>query len=148
MGAAVEGLAREAWVRWWRGVSFDAVVPVPCHLSTLRRRGAGLPALLARAVAREAGAPWRPVALEKVRAVPELVGLDAKRRAAAVRGAYRPREPLDGVVLLVDDVVTSTATARACAEACREAGALGVCVLALARTPLLGPGPTAEKEVF
>lgn len=148
MRAAVEGLAREALVRFWSKVTFGAVVPVPCHPSTLRRRGAALPALLARAAAREAGAPWRPTALEKARAVPELVGLDAQGRAAAVKGAYRPREPLGGAVLLVDDVATSTATARACAAACREAGAHRVWVLALARTPLHGPSRAAEGHVF
>jgi predicted amidophosphoribosyltransferase len=144
----VEALAREALVRFWPGGNFGAVVPVPCHPTTLRRRGAGLPAQLARAVAREAGAPWRPTALEKARAVPELVGLDAEGRAAAVQGAYRPREPLAGTVLLVDDVATSTATARACAQACREAGALRVCVLALARTPLHEPSRAAEGHEF
>lgn len=146
--AALEGLVRETLVRFWPGATFDAVVPVPCHPATLRRRGFDLPALLARAAAREAGSPWRPTALEKARAVPELVGLDAPRRAAAVRGAYRPRDALLGSVLLVDDVVTSTATARACAEACREAGAQRVCVLALARTPLHGPSRGAEEEMF
>jgi predicted amidophosphoribosyltransferase len=135
----VGGLAVEALGRFWPSVRFEAVVPVPCHRATLRRRGFDLPALLSRRVAAAVGAPWRPAALEKARAIPELVGLDARQRAAAVRGAYRPGQPLEGAVLLVDDVVTSTVTARACAQACRQAGAEQIVVLALARTPLDSP---------
>jgi len=132
---ALGGLAGEAFRRFWPHERFGAVIPVPCHPATLHRRGFDVPALLARVVARGAGLPWRPRALEKAREIPELVGLDLRARAAAVRGAYRAREALEGGVLLVDDVATSTATARACARACREAGAEWVAVLALARTP-------------
>jgi len=135
---ALEGLACEAQGRFWPALRVAAVVPVPCHPATLRRRGFDPAALLSRAVARRADAVWRPQALRKVRAIPELVGLDAQERRAAVRGAYAPAERLGGTVLLVDDVVTSTATARACAEACRRAGAARTLVLGLARTPL-GP---------
>lgn len=118
--------------------SFSWVVPVPCHDKTLRTRGFDLPALLARKVGRARGISWRPTALLKTRVTPDLVGLAPRERQESVRGAYRPREFLDGSVLLVDDVATSTATARACAEAAREAGAGKVCVLVLARTPLEG----------
>ncbi len=135
---ALEGLACETVDRFWPEIGPSAVVPVPCHLRTLRRRGFDPAALLSRAVARRLGAPWRPRALQKVRLIPELVGLDARARWDTVQGAYEHREPLAGTVLLVDDVVTSTATSRSCAEACRQAGAARVLVLGLARTPRLG----------
>ncbi|MFU8855434.1 MAG: ComF family protein [Deferrisomatales bacterium] len=133
-------LAVEALHRFWPREHFDAVVPVPCHAATLRRRGFDLPAFLSRGVAGAAGVPWRPLALQKAQAIPELVGLDVRQRVAAVRSAYRPRQGLEGSVLLVDDVVTSTVTARACARACQEAGAGQVRVLSLVRTPLEGAG--------
>jgi predicted amidophosphoribosyltransferase len=136
--AALEALASEAYRRFWQGLEPDVVVPVPCHPATLRRRGFDPAALLSRAVARRAAAPWRPRALRKLHLIPELVGLDARERWGAVQGAYGPGEALTGTVVLVDDVVTSTATARACAAACRRAGAARVLVLGLARTPL-GP---------
>lgn len=142
------GLALEALRRFWPSERFEAVVPVPCHRTTLRRRGFDLPALLSRGVAAAVGAPWRPEALEKAWAVPELVGLDGRQRAAAVRGAYRPRQALEGTVLLLDDVVTSTVTARVCAGACREAGASQVVVLALARTPLGGGSRGGFEKAF
>lgn len=113
-----------------------AAVPVPCASATLRLRGCDLPALLARRLARVRNLVWRPTALAKAAEVPDLVGLGADERHRAVARAYRPREPLAGTVVLVDDVATSTATARACARACRAAGAQDVWVLVVARTPL------------
>ncbi len=132
---ALEELAIDAWRRHYAGHPFTAVVPVPPHPETLRRRGGDFAALLARAVARSAGVPWRPRALRKVARTPDLVTLDARSRRAAVARAYAPAQALTGEVLLVDDVITTTATSRACAGACRAAGAAGVRVLALARTP-------------
>jgi predicted amidophosphoribosyltransferase len=118
------------------GSPFSAVVPVPSRPARLRRRGFDLPAILSKAVAGRSGAAWKPLALAKVRDTPDLVGLGSKERFAAVAGAYAPRESLEGRVLLVDDVCTSTGTARECAKACREAGGESVSVLVLARTPL------------
>ncbi len=116
-----------------------AVVPVPCTARTLARRGFDLPALLARRVAREIQAPWRPSAVRKRPDAPDLVGMGAAERERATRRAFEPAEPLAGTVLVVDDVVTTTATVRAVTRTCLEAGAGRVTVLAVARTPL-APG--------
>lgn len=134
---ALQGLAAEVFDTYYAGGEpFSAVVPVPCDPGTLRVRGFDLPAVLARSVARRAGLPWRPRALRKTRRTPDLVGLGGKERRRAVEGAYEGREGLGGRVLLVDDVATSTSTARACAKACLAAGACSVSALVLARTPL------------
>ena len=133
----LERLALQAFDRHWGAAHFSAAVPVPCHLSTLRRRGFDLPALLSRRLSHARDIPWRPRALAKVRKTADLVGLGIRERAEAVAGAYDAAEGLQGRVLLVDDVATSTSTARACAEACLSAGAAEVSVLVLARTPLL-----------
>jgi predicted amidophosphoribosyltransferase len=135
---ALEGLFLEAFDRFYGQTlpRISAVVPVPCHPATLHRRGFDLPALLSRRLSKDRSIPWRPTALAKRESIPELVRLTAAERSRAVSRAYVPREPLGGTVLLVDDVVTTTATARACATACIQAGANRVCALALARTPL------------
>lgn len=119
----------------WAG-NVEAVVPVPCTAAVLRRRGFDLPALLSRRLTVARGLPWRPRALSKTPGTLDLVGLGAFERRQATRAVYAPRERLSGTVLLVDDVVTTTATARACSQACLDAGARNVFVLALARTPL------------
>ncbi len=135
--SALERLAVDTFQRFWEGDrDFSAVVCVPPDPRTLGRRGFDLPALLSRAVARSAGLPWNPAALLRRSDGVELVGLDAGERWRAAHRAYDFRERLNGRVLLVDDVLTTTATARACALACRRAGARSVDVLALARTPL------------
>ncbi len=139
--STLEGLAVEAFHRFWGDDrDFSAVVCVPADAKTLRRRGFDLPALLSRAVARSTGLPWNPAALLRRSDGVELVGLGAEERWRAAHRAYGCRGPLSGRVLLVDDVLTTTATARACALACRRAGARSVEVLAVARTP---PGRNA-----
>ena len=134
----LQSLFLEGFERYWPTETFSSVVPVPAHRETLRRRGFDLPALLARCLARERGIAWRPRALLKAKATPDLVRLKHKEREAAVREVFFPRQALEGQVLLVDDVATSTSTARACARACLDAGASRVQVLVLARTPLAG----------
>jgi predicted amidophosphoribosyltransferase len=63
-------------------------------------------------------------------------GLSAAERRRNVAGAFsavRPAPVAGRVVVLVDDVLTTGATARACARALRDAGARAVHVLTLAR---------------
>lgn len=121
---------------WPEGGRFSAVAPVPCHPEVLRRRGFDLPALLARAVAAEWGIEWRPFALKKLDSKVRMAGLNLKSRRAAAAGLYAVEERVTGRVLLVDDVVTSTVTARAAARCLKRGGASEVAVVALARTGL------------
>jgi len=77
-------------------------------------------------------------ALVRVRATAEQAGLGRVARRLNVSGAFAvparaARRLVGRRVLLVDDVVTSTATAAACARALLRAGAADVAVLALAR---------------
>lgn len=109
-------------------------VPVPLHRARLVERGYNQSALLARCLARELGARVGARVLERVRATEQQAQLDRRARGENVRGAFRvraraPRAP----VVLVDDVVTTGATARACIAALREAGCEVTLVAALAR---------------
>ena len=112
------------------------VVPVPLFRWRLWWRRYNQSALLARQLCR-ASLRYRPDMLERTRPTAAQVGLGYRQRQANVRGAFRAPEDLRSeiagtTVLLVDDVITSGATANACASALKAAGAVRVNVLAFA----------------
>lgn len=113
------------------------VVPVPQSAAAWRARGFS-PALdLARAMVRATGGRMVHSLTRARRAGPQ-VGLTARERSRNVRGLFRvPARNQARVrgrrVLLVDDVVTTGATARECARCLGDAGATEVVVAALAR---------------
>jgi len=115
---------------------FDVVIPMPLHWKRRWQRGFNQSALLAREVARRFDVPVSKV-VRRRRATPPQAGLSHAKRRANVRGAFRMKRGtrLDGLrVLLIDDVLTTGATAAACARELKRAGAAHVTVLALART--------------
>jgi len=114
----------------------DLLVPVPLHRDRLRWRGFNQAMSLAKAVGRSHGIAVEPLVLQRTRATPPQVGLDAADRRRNVRGAFAVRQPYlarGRRVLLVDDVMTTGATAHECARVLRAAGAARVDVLVLAR---------------
>ncbi len=114
----------------------DLVVPVPLHPSRLRARGFNPAGLLARAVARENGLRFDPVALRRLRATESQTGLDRDARRNNVRGAFRTqrRWRAPSCVWVLDDVVTTGSTLSECAHALRRAGATTVIGICAART--------------
>lgn len=111
---------------------FDVVTPVPMSRWKLLFRGYNAAELLAERVARHAELPFRAGLLRKVRRTRPQADLALEARLANPRGAYRSK-PVRGLVLLVDDVLTTGATANACTEALRAAGAAEVYVAVAAR---------------
>ncbi len=117
----------------------DLIVPVPLHRLRLWKRRYNQSAELARALSRLGSLPIDPFALRRIRSTPsqgKMPSASARRRN--VRGAFavpeQRRSAVDGkAILLVDDVLTTGATANACAKALKRAGAEKVFVLALAR---------------
>lgn len=117
-------------------IDHDLIVPVPLHRERLRWRGFNQSAGLARAVGRATRRPVEALALARLRATPPQVGLGVAERRLNVRGAFAVRRPAavhSRTVLLIDDVMTTGATADACAHALRQGGARRVDVLVLAR---------------
>jgi ComF family protein len=113
------------------------VVPVPLSTDRLRERGFNQAAVLAGAVARLARLPLDEDSLVRTsHAARHRAGMDERARRESVEGAFAVRRPrlVEGeLVLLVDDVFTTGATASACAAALTAAGAQAVFVLTLAR---------------
>jgi len=116
--------------------STDVLVPVPLHPRRLRERGFNQSALLAEEVSRRTGRPVSPDALVRRQDTLPQAGLTAAARRRNVEGAFavRRRAAVAGrTVTLVDDVLTTGATAFACARQLRMAGADEVRLLTVAR---------------
>jgi ComF family protein len=116
----------------------DALVPVPLHWRRLWARRFNQSALLARAISEASGIPVAIDALKRIKATAQQVGLSQRERASNVQGAFRvPPENKAQVqgrrLVLIDDVLTSGATADACARSLLRAGASHVDVLVFAR---------------
>lgn len=99
------------------------LVPVPSSPAAIRARGHDHARRLARAAARSSGLRSDHLLVPR-RAVADQSGLDARGRAANLRGALTVRRRLDGlVVVIVDDIVTTGATLVEGARALQEGGA-------------------------
>jgi ComF family protein len=115
---------------------FDLIVPMPLHWKKRWSRGYNQAELLAREVARRWGVPVKRI-VRRVKPTDPQAGLSNSKRRLNVRGAFQvsKRADLKGLrVLLIDDVLTTGATASACASALKRAGASHVAVAAVART--------------
>ncbi len=118
---------------------YGVMMPVPLHVQRLRWRGFNQALLLAQPLARGAGVPVDPYALERVRPTRPQVELDEKERHHNVAGAFRAAHPqrIRGRhILLIDDVLTTGATVEECSRVLLHAGAASVDVLVLARAVL------------
>jgi ComF family protein len=118
-----------------RDEQFDAVVPMPLHWMRRWSRGFNQSELLAREIGRRASVPVRNL-VRRVKATTPQAGLTNAKRRANVSGAFRLRRgaTVRGLrMLLVDDVMTTGATASACARVLKQAGAARVVLLTAGR---------------
>jgi ComF family protein len=126
VGAASGVLARPA-----------ALIATPLHPDRARQRGFNQAAEIARPLAARLGLPLLNGVVARVRATAEQSALDAAARQANVRDAFAVtaghRAELPDHVAIVDDVVTTGATAAALAAALRGAGVRRVTLWAVAR---------------
>jgi len=119
----------------------DALLPVPLAERRLRRRGFNQAEMLASWLAGPLGLQVDGQLLRRSHDTPAQQGLDAAARRRNLRGAFAlsdPRALAGRHLALVDDVLTTGATAEALARLLRDAGAARVDVYCLARTPAPG----------
>jgi ComF family protein len=115
--------------------NFDVIVPMPLHWRKRMERGFNQSELLAREIGHRKHLPVTK-ALRRVRYTGAQAGLTNAKRRLNVSGAFRAKKGpgLNGKrVLLVDDVMTTGATAASGARALKRAGAQRVTLLTLAR---------------
>jgi ComF family protein len=119
----------------------DLLVPVPLHRWRLVGRGFNQAALLARDIARQLGLPVAVTALRRAGNTRTLAGLHPEERSRELRGVFTVRRPeivAGRRILLVDDVLTTGATAEGCCRALKDDGAawVGVAVASRVLLPL------------
>lgn len=135
----------------WQKISSDAknynlIIAVPLHKKRLRERKFNQSILLAKAIFHHANnfknsLKFYPDILLRTRYTKAQVSLNHKMREENLRGAFEVNKKYLGVIkdssiLLVDDVITTGATAENCAAILKEAGAKKITVLTIAHTTL------------
>ncbi len=118
--------------------AMEAIVPVPLHSAKARARGYNQSELIAARLSRKAGINLLKDVLLRVRNTPSQSSLGLTEREKNVRDAFRVRDSkaISGKrLILLDDVLTTGATADACAGVLLKAGVKELCVLTVARTP-------------
>jgi len=112
-----------------------ALLAMPMHSHRLQQRGFNHALVLAQTLANAWHTPLLTRACRRVLDTPSQAGLDMKTRTRNLRRAFVVDQPLTGLhVLLVDDVMTTGASMHALAHSCKQAGAVRVTALVLART--------------
>ncbi len=113
----------------------QVIVPVPLHRRRQRSRGYNQATLLATELSKITGLPMNDAVLSRsADSMPQVQASNRRERAANVEQSFRCPVSADGLeVLLVDDVTTTGSTLSACAQALKDAGAVSVWGLALAK---------------
>jgi ComF family protein len=124
------------------------VIPVPLHRTRHAQRGFNQARSLAKealAVLAQSHPAWRLTlassALVRLRATESQAGLSPRERRLNLRGAFSVTDPAavkGRHILLIDDIMTTGATARAASRALMQAGAASVWVATLARARRTG----------
>jgi ComF family protein len=114
----------------------DALVPVPLHRTRLRERGYNQAVEIARVLGAAFALPLLLARVERRGPALRQTGHAAAERWSNTAGAFAVRRSLAGLRLaIVDDVITTGATANALAAELRAAGAASCVAWAVARTP-------------
>lgn len=117
-------------------LALDALVVIPGQRERIRARGLHAPTWLAQRLALLQGLAFQPSWLQSTRALTSQQELGRKARWLNPRGAFKAATAVEGKrLLLLDDVVTTGATAHWASVALKQQGAEEVVIIATARTP-------------
>lgn len=114
----------------------DLIIPVPMHKTNLRRRQYNHALLIAKSLSKLADKEFKVDALIKARPSQNQMGLRRHERMKNLQNTFAVPQAFKvkgKVVVLVDDVMTTGATANECAKTLKKAGARRVNVLTVAR---------------
>ncbi len=111
------------------------VIPIPLHRLKKREREFDQAVHMAKTVSTTLKIPFNINAIKRVKNTETQTHLSRSNRLSNMKGAFAVKRNfnLNGTVLLVDDVMTTGATASACAYTLKQAGVKTVNVLTLAR---------------
>lgn len=113
---------------------YDVIYPVPIHRRKLIKRMYNQSGLLAKELSKLAHIPYDPLNLEKIKITLPQEGLSRDTRLRNVVGSFGISKNVNGKsIILVDDVITTGATANECAKILKSHGAKKVFVAAIAK---------------
>jgi ComF family protein len=131
---AVANWAGQKLAEVMRAETFDCIIPLPLHTERLQERGFNQSAEIARAFQFWAKIPVDRGNVLRTRITPPQASMPHKERHKNVRGAFECRADFTGQrLLLIDDVMTTGATANECARVLKLHGAAEVTVAVIAR---------------
>ena len=138
MTKTLAGLIEYAFIKSGaKAEAFDFVASVPPDMKRYRKRGFDHAGLLGKAASEKLNVPFLDNAAVKIKSNLPQHRLNARQRAANVRGAYKvvkPDEIKGKNILLIDDIFTTGSTANELSRMLKKAGAKYVLVATIAKT--------------
>jgi predicted amidophosphoribosyltransferase len=101
-------------------------IPIPTSTERRKARGYNVPTIIAQTLARESGGTYIDALIKTRDTIPQSKTRSREVRLHNVRNSLALKNtvqlPQNGLIVLVDDIITSGATAQEARRACREAG--------------------------